>query len=76
MKGMRLNVEKTKRSGMQIYFTMTELNLILEATDMLEADYSCNHPESESLTNINNKIYKAISRRMVMNRPLKKISDS
>ena len=75
MKGMRIMAKRTNTSGMQIYFTMNELSILIDAISVLELEVYGGSDDMEAIERLSDKISRAKVKRSEMNRPLQKYSD-
>ena len=75
MKGMRIMPKRTNTSGMQIYFTMNELSILIDAISVLELEVYGGSDDMEAIERLSDKISRAKVKRSEMNRPLQKYSD-
>lgn len=58
-------------SGGQIYLSLEEIDLILEAVDELESIHIYEHPDKQVLKNIKGKLLRVKAKRLEIGRPLK-----
>jgi len=75
VKGMRIMAKRTNTSGMQIYFTMNELSILIDAISVLELEVYGGSDDMEAIERLSDKISRAKVKRSEMNRPLQKYSD-